>query len=110
MNALIPQFSEEDPKEISYVSLTSSELLLMGFVAACGKEGCFTPKANLAQALRVSEKTVDRAVKSLRDKKLLISTPCFSENGTQTANIYNLAWSVEDPLLSEEIIVTEQCS
>ena len=88
--------------ETLHAGLTDSQLMLLGFIAVCGEEGCFTTKADLARKLRISEKTVDRAVKALRNKELLVATPSFSENGSQVANIYKLAWAVGECLSEDQ--------
>ena len=57
--------------------LTNSQLRLLGFVAACGPDGCSETKQALARKLQISLKTVDRAIHAR-----------FGEDGTQLSNTY----------------------
>ena len=42
-------------------TLTNSQLLILGFIASYGVAGCSESKRDIAEALQVSLKTVDRA-------------------------------------------------
>lgn len=68
--------------------LTSSQLRLLGFVAACGADGCSETKQALAAKLQISLKTVDRAIHRLREEGLIVSHARFGEDGTQLGNTY----------------------
>lgn len=68
--------------------LTNSQLRLLGFVAACGPDGCSETKQALAGKLHISLKTVDRAIHRLREEGLITSHARFGEDGTQLSNIY----------------------
>ena len=50
--------------------LTNSQLRLLGFIAACGADGCSETKQALAGNLQISLKTVDRAIHRLREEGL----------------------------------------
>lgn len=68
--------------------LTNSQLRLLGFVAACGPDGCSETKQALAGKLHISLKTVDRAIHRLREDGLIVSHARFGEDGTQLSNTY----------------------
>lgn len=68
--------------------LTNSQLRLLGFVAACGPDGCSETKQALAGKLHISLKTVDRAIHRLREEGLITSHARFGEDGTQLSNTY----------------------
>ncbi|WP_307980973.1 HTH domain-containing protein [uncultured Senegalimassilia sp.] len=68
--------------------LTNSQLRLLGFVAACGADGCSETKQALAAKLQISLKTVDRAIHRLREEGLIVSHARFGEDGTQLGNTY----------------------
>ena len=68
--------------------LTNSQLRLLGFVAACGPDGCSETKQALARKLQISLKTVDRAIHRLREDGLITSHARFGEDGTQLSNTY----------------------
>lgn len=68
--------------------LTNSQLRLLGFVAACGPDGCSETKQALARKLQISLKTVDRAIHRLREEGLITSHTRFGEDGTQLSNTY----------------------
>ena len=68
--------------------LTNSQLRLLGFVAACGPDGCSETKQALAGELQISLKTVDRAIHRLREEGLITSHARFGEDGTQLSNTY----------------------
>ena len=68
--------------------LTNSQLRLLGFVAACGPDGCSETKQALARKLQISLKTVDRAIHRLREEGLITSHARFGEDGTQLSNTY----------------------
>ena len=68
--------------------LTNSQLRLLGFVAACGPDGCSETKQALAGKLHISLKTVDRAIHRLREEGLIVSHARFGEDGTQLSNTY----------------------
>ena len=63
--------------------LTSSQLRVLGFIAACGMQGCSETKRAIAEKLSLSIKTVDRAIHRLREDALIVSEARFGENGTQ---------------------------
>lgn len=68
--------------------LTNSQLRLLGFIAACGPDGCSETKQELARNLQISLKTVDRAIHRLREEGLIVSHARFGEDGTQLSNTY----------------------
>ena len=68
--------------------LTNSQLRLLGFVAACGPDGCSETKQALARKLQISLKTVDRAIHRLREEGLITSHARIGEDGTQLSNTY----------------------
>lgn len=68
--------------------LTSSQLRVLGFIAACGVQGCSETKRAIAEKLCLSTKTVDRAIHRLREDALIVSEARFGENGTQLGNAY----------------------
>ena len=68
--------------------LTSSQLRVLGFIAACGVQGCSETKRTIAEKLCLSMKTVDRAIHRLREDALIVSEARFGENGTQLGNAY----------------------
>lgn len=68
--------------------LTSSQLRVLGFIAACGVQGCSETKRTIAEKLCMSIKTVDRAIHRLREDALIVSEARFEENGTQLGNAY----------------------
>ena len=68
--------------------MTNSQLRLLGFVAACGPDGCSETKQALAGKLQISLKTVDRAIHRLREDGLITSHARFGEDGTQLSNTY----------------------
>ncbi|WP_455236155.1 hypothetical protein [Senegalimassilia anaerobia] len=68
--------------------LTNSQLRLLGFIAACGADGCSETKQALAGNLQISLKTVDRAIHRLREEGLIVSHARFGEDGTQLSNTY----------------------
>lgn len=69
--------------------LTPTERRIIAYVA--GHEGQRCSKAQIAQELGRNVKTVDRLVSRLRAEGLLVSEPCWGENGGQLANTYRLA-------------------
>ena len=68
--------------------LTNSQLRLLGFIAACGPDGCSETKQELARNQQISLKTVDRAIHRLREEGLIVSHARFGEDGTQLSNNY----------------------
>ena len=52
-------------------TLTNSQLLILGFIASYGVAGCSESKRDIAEALQVSLKTVDRAILRLGACELL---------------------------------------
>ena len=68
--------------------LTNSQLRLLGFIAACGADGCSETKQALAGNLQISLKTVDRAIHRLREEGFIVSHARFGEDGTQLSNTY----------------------
>ena len=68
--------------------LTSSQLRVLGFIAACGMQGCSETKRAIAEKLCLSTKTVDRAIHRLREDALIVSEARFGEDGTQLGNAY----------------------
>ena len=68
--------------------LTSSQLRVLGFIAACGVQGCSETKRTIAEKLCLSIKTVDRAIHRLREDALIVSEARFGEDGTQLGNAY----------------------
>ena len=69
------------------VGLTDSQLRILGYIASCGAQGCTDTKQAIAEKLGVCPKTVDRAVRRMRDE-LIVSTARFDENGSQLGNVY----------------------
>ena len=53
----------------------------------CRKKAGLSQEA-LAEKLGVCPKTVDRAVRRMRDDGLIVSTARFDENGSQLGNVY----------------------
>lgn len=70
------------------VGLTNSQLRILGYIASCGAQGCSDTKNAIAEKLGVCPKTVDRAVRRMRDDGLIVSTARFDENGSQLGNVY----------------------
>ena len=70
------------------VGLTNSQLRILGYIASCGAQGCSDTKNAIAEKLGVCPKTVDRAVRRMRDDGLIVSTARFDENGAQLGNVY----------------------
>ena len=68
--------------------LTGSQLRVLGFIAACGVQGCSETKRTIAEKLCLSIKTVDRAIHRLREDALIVSEARFGEDGTQLGNAY----------------------
>lgn len=68
--------------------LTSSQLRVLGFIAACGVQGCSETKRAIAEKLCLSIKMVDRAIHRLRKDALIVSEARFGEDGTQLGNAY----------------------
>lgn len=68
--------------------LTSSQLRVLGFIAACGVQGCSETKRAIAEKLCLSIKTVDRAIHRLREDALIVSEARFGNDGTQLGNAY----------------------
>ena len=62
-------------------TLTNSQLLILGFIASYGVAGCSESKRDIAEALQVSLKTVDRAILRLRKRGFIISVARYAENG-----------------------------
>ena len=70
------------------VGLTNSQLRILGYIASCGAQGCSDTKNAIAEKLGVCPKTVDRAVRRMRDAGLIGSTARFDEHGSQLGNVY----------------------
>ena len=70
-------------------TLTNSQLLILGFIASYGAAGCSESKRDIAEALQVSLKTVDRAILRLR-KEGFISVARYAENGMRLSNTYHV--------------------
>lgn len=81
---------DQDPG-VGITGLTSSQLKILGYIASCGEKGCLDTKIAIATKLRVSEKTVDRAVRRMRECGLIVSAARYDENGTQLGNAYFLS-------------------
>lgn len=64
------------------VGLTNSQLRILGYIASCGAQGCSDTKNAIAEKLGVCPKTVDRAVRRMRDDGLIVSTARFDEHGS----------------------------
>ena len=65
------------------VGLTNSQLRILGYIASCGAQGCSDTKNAIAEKLGVCPKTVDRAVRRMRDDGLIVSTARCDENASQ---------------------------
>ena len=59
-------------------TLTNSQLLILGFIASYGVAGCSESKRDIAEALQVSLKTVDRAILRLRREGFIISVARYA--------------------------------
>lgn len=70
------------------VGLANSQLRILGYIASCGAQGCSDTKNAIAEKLGVCPKTVDRAVRRMRDDGLIVSTARFDEHGSQLGNVY----------------------
>ena len=70
------------------VRLTNSQLRILGYIASCGAQGCSDTKNAIAEKLGVCPKTVDRAVRRMRDDGLIVSTARFDEHGSQLGNLF----------------------
>ena len=81
--------------------LTSSQLRVLGFIAACGVQGCSETKRTIAEKLCLSIKTVDRAMHRLREDGLIVSEARFEENGTQLGNAYYVSAVRQGDLCSQ---------
>ena len=71
-------------------TLTNSQLLILGFIASYGVAGCSESKRDIAEALQVSLKTVDRAILRLRKEGFIISVARYAENGMRLSNTYHV--------------------
>lgn len=71
-------------------TLTNSQLLILGFIASYGAAGCSASKRDIAEALQVSLKTVDRAILRLRKEGFIISVARYAENGMRLSNTYHV--------------------
>ena len=71
-------------------TLTNSQLLILGFIASYGAAGCSESKRDIAEALQVSLKTVDRAILRLRKEGFIISVARYAENGMRLSNTYHV--------------------
>lgn len=73
--------------------LTPAQERLLGFVTAqCVKTGCVRlAKSELALRMGCCVRTVDRAVRRLRDEGYLEVEPLFDEDGGQVVNEYRVA-------------------
>ena len=69
---------------------TNSQLLILGFIASYGVAGCSESKRDIAEALQVSLKTVDRAILRLRKEGFIISVARYAENGMRLSNTYHV--------------------
>lgn len=84
----VSQTAAEQVERKRGVGLTDSQLRILGYIASCGAQGCSDTKNAIAEKLGVCPKTVDRAVRRMRDDGLIVSTARFDENGSQLGNVY----------------------
>ena len=84
----VSQTAAEQVERKRGVGLTDSQLRILGYIASCGAQGCSDIKNAIAEKLGVCPKTVDRAVRRMRDDGLIVSTARFDENGSQLGNVY----------------------
>ena len=82
------QTAAEPAQRQRSVELTNSQLRILGYIASCGSQGCSDTKNAIAEKLGVCPKTVDRAVRRMRDDGLIVATARFDENGSQLGNVY----------------------
>ena len=78
------------------ILLTPAQERLLGFIVSrCVKEeGVRLSKSELAQYMGVCVRTVDRAVRRLRDEGYIEVESLFTEDGGQTINEYRLSAKV----------------
>ena len=69
--------------------LTPTERSILAYVLDHEGEAC--SKEELAAILGRSKVTVSKSISRLRADGLLLSEPCYDENGAQLANAYRLA-------------------
>ena len=83
--------------------LTPAQERLLGFIVSrCAREEAVRlSKSEIAQHMGVCVRTVDRAVRRLRDEGYIEVKPVFSEDGGQTVNEYRLPASVFDAASGE---------
>ena len=84
----VSQVAAEQVERKRGVGLTDSQLRILGYIASCGAQGCTDTKQAIAEKLGVCPKTVDRAVRRMRDDGLIVSTARFDENGSQLGHVY----------------------
>lgn len=79
--------------------LTPTERSILAYVLDHEGEAC--SKEELAAILGRSKVTVSKSISRLRADGLLLSEPCYDENGAQLANAYRLA-ATGTPLVAQE--------
>ena len=71
--------------------LTKSQRTILGLIGERGgvsEEGALLSKAEIAAAVKCSVKTVDRALRRLRDEGYVSSEPRHADTGAETGNVY----------------------
>lgn len=67
------------------VGLTNSQLRILGYIASCGAQGCSDTKNAIAEKLGVCPKTVDRAVRRMRDDGLIVGQRVSTKTALSSA-------------------------
>ncbi len=73
--------------------LTPLQQRILGFIverSALGEGDAYCTKREIAQWMKCSEKTVDRAIVRLRSEGVIESYPRFNERGGQEGNAYRV--------------------
>ncbi|WP_409372310.1 helix-turn-helix domain-containing protein [Paraburkholderia mimosarum] len=83
----------------------ASKLVLMALADAADEEGyCYPRVRTIAVKCGVSERTVQRTLKTFESGNLLVVTPRFTGEGRQTSNGYRLHMSVDPDKLSPSAV------
>ena len=80
------------PEKAYKLHLTSSEINVYQYLCCrANKQGeCFPSQSTIAKAVNLHRSTVNKAIKRLEDKKLLVITQRKRDNGGTSSNLYRI--------------------
>ncbi len=80
------------PEKIYKLNLTSSEVNVYQYLCSrANKEGeCFPSLNTIAKAVNMHRSTVNKAIKSLQEKKLITIMKRRRDNGGTSSNLYRI--------------------